>query len=189
MTQSNMSIAARDRLQNVSRRADAHEIARPILGQDRLDLLDHRQHHRLRFADRQAADRVAVKADLDQPASAGAAQLGHIAALDDAEQHVCPAARSRRRACCAPPSATTAASRVRYRRGSAGSRTHSSSCIAMSEPSSRCTSIERSGDSSTLAPSICERKVTALFARPCAAPPATSPESRRNRSASVRSSR
>ena len=33
--------------------------------------------------------------------------------------------------------------------------------MAMSEPSSRCTSIERSGDSSTLAPSICERKVTA----------------------------
>ena len=44
---------------------------------------------------------------------------------------------------------------------SAGSRTHSSICMAMSEPSSRCTSIERSGDSSTLAPSICERKVTA----------------------------
>jgi hypothetical protein len=43
----------------------------------------------------------------------------------------------------------------------AGSRTHSSICIAMSEPSSRCTSIERSGDSSTLAPSICERNVTA----------------------------
>ena len=34
--------------------------------------------------------------------------------------------------------------------------------MAMSEPSSRCTSIERSGDSSTLAPSICERKVTAF---------------------------
>ena len=36
--------------------------------------------------------------------------------------------------------------------------------MAMSEPSSRCTSIERSGDSSTLAPSICERKVTRAFA-------------------------
>ena len=31
----------------------------------------------------------------------------------------------------------------------------------MSEPSSRCTSIARSGDSSSLAPSIWERKVTA----------------------------
>ena len=44
---------------------------------------------------------------------------------------------------------------------SAGSLTHSSSCIAISEPSSRCTSMARSGESSTLAPSICERKVTA----------------------------
>ena len=34
--------------------------------------------------------------------------------------------------------------------------------MAMSEPSNRCTSIERSGDNSTLAPSICERKVTAF---------------------------
>ena len=34
--------------------------------------------------------------------------------------------------------------------------------MAMSEPSSRCTSIERSGDNSTLVPSMCERKVTAF---------------------------
>ena len=34
--------------------------------------------------------------------------------------------------------------------------------MAMSEPRKRCTSIERSGDSSTLAPSICERNVTAF---------------------------
>ena len=32
----------------------------------------------------------------------------------------------------------------------------------MSEPSSRCNSIARSGDSSKLKPSMCERKVTAL---------------------------
>ena len=40
----------------------------------------------------------------------------------------------------------------------------------MSEPSSRCTSMARSGDSSTLAPSICERKVTrgSLTLRSCA---------------------
>ena len=40
----------------------------------------------------------------------------------------------------------------------------------MSDPSSRCTSIERSGDSSTLAPSMWERKVTAfsLTLRSCA---------------------
>ena len=43
---------------------------------------------------------------------------------------------------------------------SAGSRTHSSSCMTMSEPSRSCTSTARSGDNSTSAPSICERKVT-----------------------------
>ncbi len=32
----------------------------------------------------------------------------------------------------------------------------------MSEPSSRCTSIERSGDNSTMAPSMWDRKVTAF---------------------------
>ena len=45
---------------------------------------------------------------------------------------------------------------------SAGSRTHSSICMAMSEPSRSCTSIERSGDNSIFVPSICERKVTAF---------------------------
>ena len=43
---------------------------------------------------------------------------------------------------------------------SAGSRTHSSSCMTMSEPSRFCTSIARSGESSTMAPSRCERNVT-----------------------------
>ena len=43
----------------------------------------------------------------------------------------------------------------------AGKRTHSSICMAMSAPSSRCTSIERSGDNSTFMPSMCERNVTA----------------------------
>ena len=80
------------------------------------DFLDHRQHHRLRFADRKPADGVAVKADLDQAARAGLAQFGHVAALRDAEQHVARQARSRRRACCARPSAARAASPARYRR-------------------------------------------------------------------------
>ena len=49
---------------------------------------------------------------------------------------------------------------------SAGSRTHSSSCMAMSEPSRICTSTARSGDSSTIAPSRCERNVTPRFRDP-----------------------
>ena len=80
--------AARDRLQDVLGRADTHQIARPVRRQERRHLLDHRQHHRLRLADRKAADGVAVKAGIDHAARAGVAQLGHIAALRDAEQHV-----------------------------------------------------------------------------------------------------
>ena len=41
-----------------------------------------------------------------------------------------------------------------------GSRTHSSSCIWMSEPRRRWTSIERSGVSSWREPSICDWKIT-----------------------------
>jgi len=38
--------AARDYMQDVVGRADAHQVSRPISG-----LLDHRQHHLLRLAD------------------------------------------------------------------------------------------------------------------------------------------
>ena len=58
--------AARHRLQQILGRADAHQVARAIRRQRRRGLLDHREHHRLRLADRKPADRVAVKADLDQ---------------------------------------------------------------------------------------------------------------------------
>ncbi len=44
--------------------------------------------------------------------------------------------------------------------GGHGSLTHSSSCIWMSEPSSRWISIDRSGVSSWREPSICDWKVT-----------------------------
>jgi hypothetical protein len=44
----------------------------------------------------------------------------------------------------------------------AGSFRHSSSCITMSEPSSPWISMERSGVSSNIAPSMCERNVTAF---------------------------
>ena len=80
--------AARDGLQNIFGRADTHQIPWTPLGQDRDDLIDRRKHHRLRFADREAPDRVAVKADLDQASRAGPAQLRDVAALRDAEQHV-----------------------------------------------------------------------------------------------------
>jgi hypothetical protein len=53
-----------------------HQISRAIFGKDRGDLLDHGEHHHLRLADRKPADRVAVKADLDQALRARTAQFG-----------------------------------------------------------------------------------------------------------------
>ena len=53
--------AARDRFEDVVGRADAHQIARPVGRQLRRRLLDHRQHHVLRLADRKAADGVALE--------------------------------------------------------------------------------------------------------------------------------
>ncbi len=108
--------AARHRLQQIFRRADAHQIARAIRRQHRRGLLDHRQHHRLRLADRQAADGIAVKADLDQARARwrGAARARRRPAR--CRTACSRQARSRTRACCARPSATTAASRARCRR-------------------------------------------------------------------------
>ena len=51
----------------------------------RRDRFDRRQHLRLRLADRQAADRVAVEADRGQRARALDPEVGLDAALDDAE--------------------------------------------------------------------------------------------------------
>ncbi len=78
---------------DVVRRADAHQIARAIGGQDRRHRLDHAQHHLLRLADGEAADRIALEADIDEAARRFHAQLGIIAALHDAEQR--PARRLR----------------------------------------------------------------------------------------------
>ena len=62
-TQSNMSMPRADRLDDVVRRADAHEVARLVRRQARRDRLEHGQHHVLRLADGEAADGVAVEAD------------------------------------------------------------------------------------------------------------------------------
>ena len=80
--------AARDRFQQIMRRADAHQIARAVRRQRRRRLLDDFEHDVLRLADRQPADGVAVEADIDQLARALLAQADVVAALHDAEQGV-----------------------------------------------------------------------------------------------------
>jgi len=72
-------------------------------------LLDHPEHHRLWLADREAADRVAMKADIDEPRALAWRSSGTSppARCRTACSRQAP---SRRRASSAPPSAATAAS-------------------------------------------------------------------------------
>ena len=81
---------ARDRLEQVVGGADAHQIARLVARQRRRDRLDHRQHHLLRLANREAANRVTGKANVNERARVFEPQSGIIAALHDAEQRPPP---------------------------------------------------------------------------------------------------
>src|SRR5687767_5053012 len=87
MTQSNMSMPRRT-ASTILARADAHQVARPVRGQVRLDRFEHRLALLLRLADRQAADRVAVEADAPQACERFLPQAGEHPALHDAEQRV-----------------------------------------------------------------------------------------------------
>ena len=77
--------AARDALQDVVGRADAHEVAWLCGRQVRLDRLDHREHHVLWLADREAADGEAVEIHLRERLRALDAQRPVVAALHNAE--------------------------------------------------------------------------------------------------------
>ena len=128
--------AARHRFEKVVGRADAHQVARPVRRQERRDRLDHRQHHRLRLADREAADGVAVKADIDERARAGGAQLAARRRPGRCRTAVPAGARLERALAALRPAQRQLHRALDVARARAGRRTHSSSCIAMSEPSS-----------------------------------------------------
>ena len=66
-TQSNMSIPAAHRLQDVPRHAHAHQVPRPVGRQLGHQCIQHRHHLLVRLADRQPADGVAGKVQLHQP--------------------------------------------------------------------------------------------------------------------------
>src|SRR3546814_8493425 len=78
--------ATRDRFHQVLRPTDAHQVARAIAGQLRAGVFEHRVALGFGLAHGQAADRVAVEADLLQPFGRTRAQVMVHAALDDAEQ-------------------------------------------------------------------------------------------------------
>src|SRR6202020_2520919 len=77
--------ASPHRLKEVAGRSDAHEIARLVEGEMRDHDVERVEHRRLRLADRQSADRIAVKVHLDERLGAEQAKVWFRAALDDAE--------------------------------------------------------------------------------------------------------
>src|SRR5690606_26162558 len=88
--------AARDGGDEIARRSDAHEVARPIRGQMRLEPLEDLEPLGLGFPDREPADRVAVEPDLAQPVEGRAPEVRVDAALHDAEQRGVAAVRAAR---------------------------------------------------------------------------------------------
>ncbi|MNJ41049.1 hypothetical protein D3C77_359560 [compost metagenome] len=78
--------AAPDRLDQIDRLADAHQIAGAVLGQELRRVVQDLAHGVVAFADGQAADGVAVEADLLQTFRRFAAQVLIGRALLDAEQ-------------------------------------------------------------------------------------------------------
>ena len=119
-----------------------------------------REHHRLRLADREAADGVAARSPMPTSARAlSTRSRSTVAALHDAEQRP---ARLRRRTRCgsARPSAATAHGALDLlvaRRAAARIRRAASGCRSRAAP---WISIERSGVSTWAEPSICDWKVT-----------------------------
>ena len=149
-TQSNMSMPRADRLDQILRHADAHQIARLVGREQRRGVLDHLEHDVL-AARRPQARRSHSRGSRcrSAPSRSRRATLHRRRPARCRTAHG-PAARSRMRACSAPPRRATAALRARSRRRGAGSLMHSSSCMEMSAPSSDWISMARSGVSSTI---------------------------------------
>ena len=151
--------AARDRLDHVVGLAHAHQVARPVGGQRRHVVAIIVEHHLLRLADRQAADGVAVEADRDE-------RLGRLDAQPawsppcTMPNSALPRLRAERGLRPLRPAQRQLASPARSPPLGAGSATHSSSCMRMSESSRSWISIERSGVSRWAEPSRCDWKAT-----------------------------
>ena len=80
--------AARHALNDVRRRADAHQVAWFILRHIGLDRVDDVVHHLRRLTDRKAADGVAVAVDLCDLLHVPNAQILKGRTLIDAEKHL-----------------------------------------------------------------------------------------------------
>ena len=153
-----------DGVEDVLRAADAHQVARPVLGQkvgrDGEGLADLVAP----LADADAADGVAVEIEGQQGLGALGAEVGVRPPLNDPEERLIGAA-------CAPPCSAPAQAIVRPTASAissceAGSAGQWSRHMATSAPSASWIAMARSGVSSSSRPSRCERKVTPVVGHP-----------------------
>ncbi|MNV27676.1 hypothetical protein D3C71_1188320 [compost metagenome] len=101
----------------ILRATNAHQVARAVGGQDRVHVVEHGVALMLGLTHRQAADGIAVEADLLQALGRAAAQVGMHAALDDAEQRRVVAQRVMRVAAALGPAQAQLHRGARHRLG------------------------------------------------------------------------
>ena len=77
-----------DALQQIGRRAHAHQVAGFVAGQQAVEQPDHLVHHRSRFAHGQSPDRIAVGVELPDELGRAGPQIGISAPLHDREQRL-----------------------------------------------------------------------------------------------------
>ena len=141
-----MSMPAGDALEQVVRHPAPHQVARPVRGQQRRRVRDDVVHDVGRLPDAEPADGVGLEPDLDRRLHALGAEIGKRPALHDAELRLArgwsrrrgPGSLAQLRATApapAAPTAPTAPSPACAVSAVAGVAMHSSSTIAMSEPS------------------------------------------------------
>ena len=148
-----------DRLEQVRRRAEAHQVARPrVVRQERHDHVERRVALGRRLVAGQPADADAVERQAAMNRGRLGPQVRLEAALDDPEQRLV------RRACAppatAPPSDASARSRRPRRPRDELGKTGWSKATAMSEPSASWTPIACSGVNRWIDPSRWLRNVT-----------------------------
>ena len=154
--------AARDRLQNISACRAPCSNAAGRRGEPKR-LLGRGQHLRLRLAHLRVHRSRSRRNPISTRPRALVSRRPATSPPARCRTAWCPVEHSSRGRWSAPPNAATIHGTLDRRRARPATA-HTRRAHGDVRPSRRCTSIDRSGDSSTLAPSICERNVTAFLA-------------------------
>ena len=153
-TQSNRSMPSATASTIPSGIAEAHEVPRLVVGEQRQRGREGLEHRLPRLADREAADRVPVEADREGALGALRPQRQVGAALEDAELvEVGPLERAGTRGAAAPAHAAVRSTADRSTASPDGSGAHTSSTIWKSLPNAVWISTAASGVSRWVPPS------------------------------------